>query len=1245
MDSPSSGNPSLTVFPGSTFDERVLTSFTSPDGNVLSNGYSQLPNEDDAQHSDNVEMKEEASEHGGSADETQELSPVSDSSDEMPNNAKRRRRSQSMIANKRIHQAFQEDEGDEDWEEEEHKPKAKRRYNTRSNESFSEGDDEPFEVSESSALEDELSDSEDSFIRSVRSKPKYKPGTRRSTRLRNRRSQDEEESEEEHRPILRERTSRINYSVPLAFPPVDEMDGDPSSQVNQSRSRKTHSELAITKLLRQQVSSFMPYIDSSGSESESDNTRIKKSSAKTIKALTDPANSGGPPDFGRIKEKSDLADSDPLGVDSSLSFESVGGLDNYINQLKEMVMLPLLYPEIFQRFNMQPPRGVLFHGPPGTGKTLMARALAAACSSENKKVSFYMRKGADCLSKWVGEAERQLRLLFEEAKSTQPSIIFFDEIDGLAPVRSSKQEQIHASIVSTLLALMDGMESRGQVIIIGATNRPDAVDPALRRPGRFDREFYFPLPDRDARKKIIEIHTRNWDPPVPEWLCSMLAEKSKGYGGADLRALCTEAALNSIKRTYPQLYRSTKRLQIDPKTIKVKVKDFVMSMKRMVPSSERSSISPSKPLSPELKPLLNEAFQDIEKTLQKLMPVASKLNPLEEVMYDDPKENDFEYQQRLETFETLRIYKPRFLICGRKGLGQTALGPAILQQYEGVHVQSFDMSTLLQDSTQSIETSIIHLFLEVRRHTPSIIYIPDIDNWLNVLPLTAITTFSSMLERLDFSDQILFLALSSSPLSELHPQLREWFSSKQSVYSLQYPTRDSIIAFFQPILELIKASPTELPGGIPRKRRVLPELPLAPDPPPFTSQKITLKQTKQADMRLLNKLKIKLNALLGSLRARYRKFKKPLIDFNDIYCVDPETGHSYRSREECHYEFVDDVVKQIGSDQKFSMMSLEEIEKRTWDNCYCTPKQFVHDIKLILRDALQLEDSETIKRAQEMYANVLLGVEDMEDDQFSQRCERMALREAERRKLRHGKLQKHLDETKADLQFTSEKPSVDESITEVDDAIKDGPPVLTETLTNSLMEDVGPENVDMDIEDNEIFTNQSTMSVPSMLVENEESPKPDEYIDQKDKVQSPLLNGKSPVGVPSEAALRVSTDVSTNISSNGRADIPVDTLITSPADVPNNAPTDAHNITSADGHIENIEQEVVFPDLVFDENRLTPLKQLLIDSTTGFTVDQLLHLHSFLYQIIWNTKSEWNRNSVVDECERAVKEFMINALQ
>lgn len=222
-----------------------------------------------------------------------------------------------------------------------------------------------------------------------------------------------------------------------------------------------------------------------------------------------------------------------------------------------MVLFPLLYPEIFQRFQITPPKGVLFYGPPGTGKTLVARALANTCTSgSGQKISFFMRKGADILSKWVGEAERQLRLLFDEARRMQPSIVFFDEIDGLAPVRSSKQDQIHSSIVSTLLALMDGLDNRGtakipkilstdpvanqlnfigQVIVIGATNRIDAIDPALRRPGRFDREFLFTLPSKVARREIMSIHTGKWDPPMNMKLRDEIADHCVGYCGADLK--------------------------------------------------------------------------------------------------------------------------------------------------------------------------------------------------------------------------------------------------------------------------------------------------------------------------------------------------------------------------------------------------------------------------------------------------------------------------------------------------------------------------------------------------------------------------------------------------------------------------------------------------------------------------------------------------------------------------------------
>ncbi|KAI3703881.1 hypothetical protein L1987_74077 [Smallanthus sonchifolius] len=229
-------------------------------------------------------------------------------------------------------------------------------------------------------------------------------------------------------------------------------------------------------------------------------------------------------------------------------WESVGGLQDVIQSLKEVVILPLLYPEFFNNIGLTPPRGVLLHGYPGTGKTLVVRSLIGSCARGDKRIAYFARKGADCLGKYVGDAERQLRLLFQVAEKSQPSIIFFDEIDGLAPSRTRQQDQTHNSVVSTLLALLDGLKSRGSVIVIGATNRPDAIDPALRRPGRFDREIYFPLPSVKDREAILSLHTQKWPTPVNGSLLKLIARRTVGFAGADLQALCTQTAIIALKR-------------------------------------------------------------------------------------------------------------------------------------------------------------------------------------------------------------------------------------------------------------------------------------------------------------------------------------------------------------------------------------------------------------------------------------------------------------------------------------------------------------------------------------------------------------------------------------------------------------------------------------------------------------------------------------------------------------------------
>lgn len=267
-----------------------------------------------------------------------------------------------------------------------------------------------------------------------------------------------------------------------------------------------------------------------------------------------------------------------------------------------------------------------FHtGPPGTGKTLTARALANSCTIDGRRVAFFMRKGADCLSKWVGEAERQLRLLFDQAKAHQPSIIFFDEIDGLAPVRSAKQDQIHASIVSTLLALMDGLDSRGQVVVIGATNRIDAIDPALRRPGRFDRELLFGLPTAADRRSIFSIHTKEWEPALSTQLVEEVGELTQGYCGADLKALCTEASLAAVRRSYPQIYESEQKLVVDTDCIRVSRGDLLTAMQAITPASHRTASALAVRLPTTLEPLLASPLEAMVHCVAQIFPPATKV--------------------------------------------------------------------------------------------------------------------------------------------------------------------------------------------------------------------------------------------------------------------------------------------------------------------------------------------------------------------------------------------------------------------------------------------------------------------------------------------------------------------------------------------------------------------------------------------------------------------------------------------
>ena len=265
-----------------------------------------------------------------------------------------------------------------------------------------------------------------------------------------------------------------------------------------------------------------------------------------------------------------------------ITYEDIGGIRNEVARVREMIELPLRHPELFKRLGVEAPKGVLLHGPPGTGKTLLAKAVA-----NETNASFYTIGGPEIMSKYYGESEEKLRNIFEQAEKNAPSIIFIDEIDSIAPKREEVSGEVERRIVAQLLSLMDGMSSRGKVVVIGATNRVNAVDPALRRPGRFDREIELGVPDRDGRLEILQIHARGM-PLAKDVDLEKLADISHGFVGADLQALSKEAAMRALRRVLPQIDLSSESIPSETlKKIIVTMQDFTSVIKEMEPSAMR----------------------------------------------------------------------------------------------------------------------------------------------------------------------------------------------------------------------------------------------------------------------------------------------------------------------------------------------------------------------------------------------------------------------------------------------------------------------------------------------------------------------------------------------------------------------------------------------------------------------------------------------------------------------------------
>jgi len=272
----------------------------------------------------------------------------------------------------------------------------------------------------------------------------------------------------------------------------------------------------------------------------------------------------------------------------SASYEEIGGLDEEIRRLREIIELPLRHPEVFQKLGVEAPNGILLYGPPGCGKTLLARALANECEA-----NFFTMNGPEIMNKYYGETEGKLRDLFREARENSPSIIFIDEIDALAPRREEAFGDVEKRVVGQLLALMDGVSERGEVVVIGATNRPESIDPALRRPGRFDREVQVGVPNVDARLEILQIHTRGM-PLSPEVELDKMAQELYGYTGADLRALCREAALKALRRFMPDMDIESDHLPPGlMEKIQITPADFTEASKEIVPTAMREYFTES----------------------------------------------------------------------------------------------------------------------------------------------------------------------------------------------------------------------------------------------------------------------------------------------------------------------------------------------------------------------------------------------------------------------------------------------------------------------------------------------------------------------------------------------------------------------------------------------------------------------------------------------------------------------------
>ena len=380
------------------------------------------------------------------------------------------------------------------------------------------------------------------------------------------------------------------------------------------------------------------------------------------------------------------------------TYEDIGGLHEEIQRVREMVELPLRHPELFQRLGIEPPKGVLLHGPPGCGKTLLARAVA-----NESEANFYSINGPEIMSKFYGESEARLREIFQQAQQNAPSIIFVDELDAIAPKREEVTGEVERRVVAQLLALMDGLSGRGNVIVIGATNRPGALDPALRRPGRFDREIEISVPDKQGRHEVLQIHTRGM--PLSEDVdLNKLSGMTHGYTGADLSALSRETAMKALRRYLPQINLEEER--IPPAVLEkmeVTMDDFVGAYKEVTPTAMREVYIEVSTVHWEDAGGLDDVKQHLKEAVE--WPLK---NP--------------------EMFTRLGIRPPRgILMYGPPGCGKTLLARAVATESEANFI-SIKGPEVFSKWVGESEKAIREVFRKARMASPAVIFLDEIDS-------------------------------------------------------------------------------------------------------------------------------------------------------------------------------------------------------------------------------------------------------------------------------------------------------------------------------------------------------------------------------------------------------------------------------------------------------------------------------------------------------------------------------------